>query len=93
MGRGETRNGRKETLIEWKEQAMTENAKTPGQDKTPGEKTDQSKWVRVELPKDAIAQESITAQEIVKAMREARQEWLERVIRNGGTPPPSALHE
>ncbi len=63
---------------------MTENAKTPGQDKTPGEKSDQTKWVRVELPKDAIAQESITAQEVVKAIREARQEWVERVIGKGG---------
>jgi hypothetical protein len=72
---------------------MTENAKTPGQDKTPGEETDQPKWVRVELPKDAIAQESITAQEIVKAIKEARQEWVERVIRKGGTPPASTLHE
>lgn len=62
---------------------MTENANPPGQEKTPGEKTDGPKWVRVELPKDTIAQESITAQEIVKAIKEARQEWVVRVIRKG----------
>lgn len=72
---------------------MTENTEIPGRDETPEKKTGGPTWVRVQLPGDAIAQESITAQEIVAAIKEAQQEWVKRVIGKGGTQTKPAGEE
>ena len=88
-----TRNGGKGTLIEWKEHAMTEQASIPEQEQTPEKTSGGSSWVRVQLPKDESALESITAQEVVAAIKEAQQEWVKRTIGKGGTQTKPAGEE
>ena len=65
------------------ESTMSEKAETPTQDGTPENTTGRSKWVRIQSPIDIV-----TIQDVLDDMQKAQQQWVERTVRKGRTPPP-----